>query len=587
MNTPFEEEVTEVDFCVVGGGLSGMLAAIAAARHGAKVALMQDRPVLGGNASSEIRMWVGGAHGRDMRETGIIEELMLDNHFYNPGRNPSVWDSILYGAVRYQPGVKLILNCSCNKAEMDGRRIVSVTGWQTTTQKWQTVKARLFADCSGDSVLAPLSGADWPMGREARAEFGEDIEPEAADNHTMGLSCLVQARETTEPQPFVPPPWANKYETDADITRVFKNFRAGGNWWWLELGGMQNALADTEEIRDELLKVVFGLWDHYKNKGDHGAANWKLDWVGSLPGKRETRRYLGDRIMTQNDIRAEGRFDDVVAYGGWSMDDHNPKGFGTREPPTIFHPAPSPYGISYRSLYSRNVENLFCAGRNISVSHAALSSTRVMATCAIIGQAVGTAASIAVREQTTPRGVAEKYVRELQQTLLDDDCYIPWLRRDIPALSKAARLSASDGDPSALLNGTDRPVGDAVNGAEIPLGGWVEYAFAKPEKVGEARIVFDSDLNRTGEHGHHYNLMHEFAFEIKPLAMPATLVRAFSIYVRDDSAEGGWRKVAHVDDNRRRMVKVAVGAETMAVRLVPESLWGEGAACRMFAFDVR
>ena len=451
MNTQFKEEQYTVDFCVVGGGLSGMLAAIAAARGGASVALIQDRAVLGGNASSEIRMWVGGAQGKNMRETGIIEDLMLDNAFYNPDRNPSLWDAVLFGAVRYEPGIKLFLNCTCNKAEMDGNRIVSVTGWQMTTQKMITVRAKLFADCSGDSVLAPLTGADFRFGREARAEFGESIEPETADSHTMGMTCLIQARETTSPQPYTPPPWANKYETDEDMTRSFKNFRAAGNWWWLELGGMRNTIDDAEEIRDDLLKVAFGVWDHYKNKGDHGAENWKLDWVGFLPGKRESRRYLGDCIMTQNDIRAEGRFDDIVAYGGWSMDDHNPKGFETREPPTIFHKAPSPYGIPFRSLYSRNIENLMFAGRNISVTHAALSSTRVMATCAVIGQACGAGAALAIKYNTTPRGVAKDHVHELQQTLLRDDCYLPFVKRDIPELTLKGNLTAQDGDPAALV----------------------------------------------------------------------------------------------------------------------------------------
>ena len=331
MKTPFPTEVTKVDFCVVGGGLAGMLAAISAARAGAQVALMQDRPVLGGNASSEMRMWVCGAHGKNMHETGIIEDLMLENCYRNPTRNPSIWDSVLYGAVKFNPRIQVILNCSCCDVEMDGKRIVSVTGWQTTTQKWQKIEAKLFADCSGDSVLAPLTGADFRVGREARAEFGEDIEPEKADNHTMGMSCLIQARETDKPCTFIPPPWANVYASDEEITRPMKQFSSAENYWWMELGGMVDSIRDTEVCRDELVKVAFGVWDYIKNHGDHGAENWQLDWVGFLPGKRESRRYLGDLIMTQNDVRAEGRFDDIVAYGGWTMDDHNPMGFHTRE----------------------------------------------------------------------------------------------------------------------------------------------------------------------------------------------------------------------------------------------------------------
>jgi len=135
--------------------------------------------------------------------------------------------------------------------------------------------------------------------------------------------------------------------------------------------------------------------------------------VGFLPGKRESRRYEGDVIVTQNDVRAGGHFDDLVAYGGWTMDDHHPGGIAWKGEPNIFHPAPSPFGIPYRALYSRNVTNLFCAGRNISVTHAALSATRVMATCATMGQAAGTAAAIAIREGKLPRDVARDHIEEL------------------------------------------------------------------------------------------------------------------------------------------------------------------------------
>ena len=253
--TQFTHEVHEVDFCVVGGGIAGMFAAISAARHGATVALMHDRPVLGGNASSEIRMWVCGCGGRNLHETGLVEDILLDNCYYNPDRLFPIWDSILYGAVRYEKGILLFLNCSCNQVEMDGARIVAVTGWQTTTQKWITIRAKLFADCSGDSVLAPLAGADFRVGREARAEFGESLERDEADRRTMGMSCLIQAREMTTPQPYTPPPWAHVYASDSDLKPGIGDFAPGGNYWWLELGGMQDSIADTEEVRDELLRV--------------------------------------------------------------------------------------------------------------------------------------------------------------------------------------------------------------------------------------------------------------------------------------------------------------------------------------------
>ena len=576
------KELHDVDFCVVGGGLAGLFAAISAARHGATVALMHDRPVLGGNASSEIRMWICGS-GQGFHETGLVEDILLDNCIYNPDRLFPIWDALLYGAVRYEPGILLFLNCSCNQAEMDGGRIASVTGWQTTTQKWITVRAKLFADCSGDSVLAPLVGADFRVGREARAEFGESLEREAADGRTMGMSCLIQAREMTTPQPYTPPPWAHVYASDADLKPNIGKFDPGNNYWWLELGGMQDSIADTEEVRDELLRVAYGLWDHYKNRGDHGAENWALDWVGFLPGKRESRRYIGDCILTQGDIESRRAFPDVVAYGGWPLDDHDPHGFEGSTPSNISIRVKAPYPIPYRSLYSRNVSNLLFAGRNISVTHAALSSTRVMCTCGLVGQAAGTAAAIAVRYGTTPRGVYESHLAELQQALMDDDCFLPGLVRDIPALARNARLTASSGDPEPLRSGLDRPLAGDTNAFDLPLGGSVAYAFDAPTPVAEARFVFDSDLNRLNESK--CNIRSNYAIKYERLKVPDTLVRDFR--VETQAADGAWSTLAHVTDNHRRLVRIPVGTTVRAVRLVPERLWGDGPFCRLFAFDCR
>jgi hypothetical protein len=572
------EQTHQADFCVVGGGLAGMCAAIAAARHGAHVLLMQDRPVLGGNASSEIRMWVCGAHGENNRETGLIEEFLLENRYRNPLRNYSIWDSVLYGKVRSEPNIDLLLNCSCNALEMDGTHIRTIRGWQLTTETWHTVEAALYADCSGDSILAPLSGASYRMGREARAEFDEDIEPEAGDARTMGMSCLIQARETDRPQPYTPPAWANVYAGDDDLPHRGHDILQT-NFWWIELGGEQDAIHDTEAVRDELLKVAFGVWDHIKNRGDHGADNWVLDWVGFLPGKRESRRYVGDHILTQGDVRAEGRFPDLVAYGGWTMDDHHPGGMAWPGEPTIFHPAPSPFGIPYRCLYSRDVANLFCAGRNISASHAALSATRVMATCATLGQAVGTAAAIAVRERATPRGVYEDWIDELKQALMEDDCYLPWNEREVPGLTSRAALSASSGDPEPLRNGLDRPIGSADNGWTAPLGEHVTYSFDCIEQVHGLRITFDSDLNRP-EKNEHANR----PLDWEPVGVPETLVRAFRVEVLDP--EGTWRVIAREENNYQRLVRVDLDLQARAVRLVPEATWGAEEA-HLFAWDVR
>ncbi len=568
----------KADFCVVGGGLAGMCAAITAARHGLKTVLMQDRPVLGGNASSEVRMWVCGAHGKNNLETGLIEEIHLENLYRNNYPNYSIWDSILYEKVRFEPNLTLLLNCSCNQAAMQGRRIASVTGWQTTAETWHTVEAANFADCSGDSILAPLTGAEFRIGREASSEFNEDIEPPAADRKTMGMSCLIQARQTDGPKPFIAPAWANKYPTDADLPNRHHRIEGWQNFWWLELGGEFDSIHDTEMLRDELLKLAFGVWDHIKNRGDHNAENWVLEWVGFLPGKRESRRYVGDHILTQNDVRAEGRFDDIVAYGGWSMDDHHPAGIRHPGAPTIFHPAPSPYGIPYRCLYSRNIENLFFAGRNISVTHAAMSSTRVMATCALLGQAVGSAAYVAHARGVTPRGVYEKELPRLQQTLMDDDAYLPWKTRAVAALSQNARLTASRGEAQPLRNGIDRPVGDALNAWQGACGDVIEYRFDQAVPVREARIVFDSNLNRGVK-----NMLSFYPLQMPTFAVPATMVKAFRI---DVEVDGAWTTACRTENNYQRLVRVPLAHTATAVRLIPEATWGSPEVT-VFAFEVK
>ena len=580
----------KVDFCVVGGGLSGLCAAVEAARRGVKVALMQDRPMLGGNASSEMRMWVLGAHGRNNQETGIIEEIFLNNYYRNPYKNYSIWDSVMWEIAKQEKNITLILNCSCMDAEMKDGSIVSVTGWQTTTQMYHTVYARLYADCSGDSVLAPLSGAEYRVGHEASAEFDEDIAPVYADKKTMGMSILIQARETAGPKTYIPPAWAEKYTREMLPHRIPDISKDGENFWYLELGGVRDSIADTEELRDELLAVAYGMWDFVKNDPENREkyANFDLDWIGFLPGKRESRRYVGDYIMTQNDVRSSGKFDDLVAYGGWTMDDHHPEAFRTKEEPTIFHPAPSPFGIPYRCLYSRNVENLFCAGRNISVSHVTLSSTRVMRTCAILGQAAGAAAAIAIRYGETPRGVYRSYIRELQQALMEDDCWLPGFKREVSKLTSEAELVCSDGTNAGaevLRNGHDRPIGNDDNGISFKIGGYAEYTFEKPKYVRRARFVFDSDLNLETQHkGSIYRrpMYATYYLDTQACHVPKTMTRDFRITLT--LADGG-QKAMEIACNHQRLVRTEINADVRAVRFEPLSTWGSTEA-HVFSFEL-
>jgi hypothetical protein len=587
------------DFCVVGGGLAGVCAAIAAARGGSRVTLMQDRPVLGGNASSEIRMWICGAHGSNNRETGIIEEIQLENLRRNPDKIPYLFDTILYEKVKAEPNITLLLNCSCLDAEMDGNRIVSVTGWQLTTQQKHIVRARLYADCSGDSILAPLTGASFRFGREAAEEFSENVSTTVPDKKTMGISLLLGARRTDRTSEFVAPAFARKL-TEEEVARRMPNLNDDyENFWYLELGGEQDCIGDAEDIRDDLLSLALGMWDYIKNSGKfEDAAYWQLDFLGFLPAKRESRRMMGAYLVNQRDVMGGGLFPDVVAFGGWALDDHFPGGFFHKGPPNVEPRTPSPYGIPYRALYSANIENLYFAGRNISMTHAAMSSTRVMATCALVGQAVGTAANLAREYALTPAQIYSEKIGELQERLMDADCFLPRLRRTVSEVAKAATLTASAPveSPDRLRNGADRThflYGEEDMGVMIPCGTTVTYTLAQPAEVQTVRITFDSDLDRVSLPGSRSEQEHNSRLVVRPdsptMTMPKPLVRAYRLTAT--LSDGTSLTLADVTDNALRTVHIPVripaGKAVASLALTPLCTWGGTSAAHVFSFDFR
>jgi len=585
----FPRETHEVDFCVVGGGMAGLTAAIAAARHGATVALMQDRPVLGGNASSEMRVHICGADRHNylpnLRETGILEELRLENLRRNGQGSFGVWDTILYEAARHQRGLSLLLNCSCFGAEMDGRRIAAVRGWQLTTQKVHEVRAKVFADCSGDAVLAPLTGAAVRVGREARGEYDEPAAPEHADRMTMGMSICFQTRRHETPQPFQPPQWARRFDSCDELPYGAGGHRYWGmGYWWVELGGEGDSIADTESLRDELLKIAYGVWDHIKNRCPHhaaAAANWALDWVQFLPAKRESRRYLGPHVLTQNDILAAGPFDDTVAYGGWTMDDHPPCGFwgrrrGSTLPAAVHHETPSPYAIPYRCLYSRDVDNLMFAGRCHSATHLAMSSTRVMGTGCSMGQAIGTAAAMAARLGCDPAGVGD-HIDELQQLLLRDDCYLPRIAQRFGSIASGAVLAASRGEPAAVRDGVNRPVGNDLHAWRHREGDWISLRLDAPAQIDTLSLVLDSALHRDIQMSYHCPP------ETHLHAPPPELPKIFRI---DVLADGRWQSACRLDDNHQRLVRLPLRRPAAAVRYTLERTWGPCDATNLYAMYV-
>ena len=573
----------DVDICVIGGGIGGMFTAVAAARHGAKVALMHDRPVLGGNASSEIRMWISGAgtRVRDLQETGLMEELLLNNMYHNPKRNFTVWDTLLYEMVRFEKNIDLMLNCACCQAEAKDGHIESVRGFQLTTYTWHEVRAKIFVDCSGDSILAPLTGAEFRVGREAKAEFGEEFGLDEADRHTMGMSIMLQCRETDHPVPYTPPAWAYIYPDDAAMHHKPHDLYAiNTNFYWIELGGMQNSIDDTEEIRDELLKIAFGVWDHIKNHGDHGADNWELEWVSFLPGKRESRRYVGDYTLTQQDVEQCPSFPDIVAYGGWQIDNHLPGGFYMDAQGGAHlqkRRLSEPYGIPLRCLYSKNIDNLMFAGRNISASHIAFSSTRVMGTIGVIGQAVGTAAAIAARDGLTPRQACQERIEEIQDALMQDDCFLPGLRRRISPLSQMARLTAEYGDCSALINGIDRRIWGMDNGYFGKTNKAITYTFDRPVRVHGFRLVLDSDLNRDFVEGNPDGLntssvlFFPYSHNQTTFGFPRCLVKRYRVEAQGENGE--WKTVFEETDNHQRLIRQPLDVVARAVRLIPLSTY--------------
>ncbi len=599
---PLKTVCHEVDFCVVGGGIAGMLAAIAAARHGVKVALMHDRPVLGGNASSEIRMWICGAGSRApyLQETGILEEIALENMHRNPERNYTVWDALLYEKVRFEPNISLFLNTACCKAEMKGSELASVTGFQLTTYTWHTVQAKLFADCSGDGILAPLTGAEFRFGREAKREHNEEFALDETDSHTMGMSLLLQARERDHRVEFTPPPWAHKFTTDAEMHdkphTMLRDLNT--NFYWIELGGEQHSIHDTEEIRDELLKIAFGCWDHMKNHGDHGAENWELEWIGFLPGKRESVRYVGDYILTQNDVETGAAFTDEVAYGGWQIDNHLPGGFrlsGAAGGHLQKRRLTEPYGIPLRALYSVNIGNLMFAGRNISATHVAFSTTRVMGTCGVMGQAVGTAAAVAVKNRLSPRAACQKKIAEIQQLLLEDDCFLPHIARTVAPLSREAELDA----PAELRNGVDRRFDGSDNGFFGKLNRPVTYSFGKKVKLSGYRLIADSDLDREFIEGNPnlvkipMPLFRARSYGGTAFGFPGCLLKKFRLEALLD--DGSWQSIHEEDHNRMRLIRGRLDVETAAIRLIPLETYASAAlfhtygsgAVHLFSFEVR
>ena len=442
--------VGEFDVIVVGAGAAGACAALAAARMGARTALIQNRPILGGNASDEMGVPINGAASAhpNARESGIIEEMGRVRARFG---YPKMSEPFRLAADQ-EPNLDVFVNQHVIDALMDGEsHIEGVRAINTLTGEFTDYRGRMFIDCTGDGWVGYYAGAEYRLGRESRDEFDESLAPGAPDDITMsgclmgGRSLSYRAADTGAPAPYTPPPWAPRFPSHEQFGREVRHF-VGGEWW-LEHPGDFDDIWDAERARDELLRISFGYWDYIKNVWPERAraANYALVEVPILNAKRESRRLVGDYLLNQNDVQGARVFEDRISYGGWPLDIHHPRGiYSGPEGPYDFTPHVPVYTIPYRSLYSVNIDNLLFAGRDMSVTHVALGSVRVQGTLASLGQAAGTAAALAVQRETTPRGIHADHLTDLQQTLVKHDQYIPGIVNEDPLdLARQATVTGS------------------------------------------------------------------------------------------------------------------------------------------------
>jgi hypothetical protein len=441
------------DFVIAGGGLSGVCCAITAAREGLQVILVQDRPVLGGNASSEVRLWILGAtshmgnNNRWAREGGVIDEILVENLWRNPEGNPLILDSILLEKVVLEKNITLLLNTAVDSVQTTtGGRILSLDAFCSQNQLRYSLAAKLFCDASGDGIVGFLAGASFRMGAEGVAEFGEKFAPAEAYGELLGHSLYFYSRDAGRPIRYIPPAFAINDIRSIPRYKELRPTDTGCRLWWLEYGGRLDTVRETEAIKWELWKVAYGVWDYIKNSGEFpDTENLTLEWMGSIPGKRESRRFEGDYMLRQQDVVEQRPHADAVSMGGWAMDLHPADGVYSDLSGCIQWHSKGVYAIPYRTMYSRNVSNLFLGGRLISASHVAFGSTRVMATCAHNGQAVGMAAAVCIEKGLEPRALLqEDCMYELQQRLLRRGQYIPGIRgQEAFDLVRQATITAS------------------------------------------------------------------------------------------------------------------------------------------------
>lgn len=450
------------DFVIVGGGTAGVCAAITAARKGSKTILVQDRPVLGGNASSEVRLWILGAtshmgnNNRWAREGGVMDEILVENLYRNREGNAVIFDTVLLEKVLAEPNITLLLNTSVYDVAKSGdHKIESVKAFNSQNSTEYIINAPLFCDASGDGIVAFKAGAAFRMGAETKEEFGEAFAPEKSYGELLGHSMYFYSKETEKPVKYIPPAYALKDITTIPRYKAIGKDDKGCRFWWFEYGGRHDTIHETEEIKYELWKVIYGVWDYIKNSGTfEGVENMTLEWVATVPGKRESRRFEGLYMMTQQDVIEQRKFNDAIAFGGWAIDLHPADGvYSELSGCTQWH-SKGIYDIPYRSFVSKDIDNLFLAGRIISATHVAFGSTRVMATTGFCAQAVGMAASMCITKNLKPAEILENgEIKILQNELNKIGQSIP----NVPIQSASNLVNQAKLTSSSILSISEIP----------------------------------------------------------------------------------------------------------------------------------
>ncbi|MCM8534187.1 MAG: FAD-dependent oxidoreductase [Lentisphaeraceae bacterium] len=467
------------DVVIVGGGSAGIGAALSAARHGIRVAFIQDRPVLGGNASDEIQVPPMGYIGKPedkVNVTGIAEEV-----YPVQGWKSYASSKLLDKAIVAEKNIDLFLNTRAIDVDMaDEKTIKAVVAIDVHTGQRMSFTSNLFIDTTGHGWVGHYAGAEYRHGTEAKGDFNESMAPEKANNYTMGNSLYKLAFETsTQQEKFNTPAWAYQWTSTKDFDKIqvrpstatrpkaFDQATEGkgrkvkylgaSHTWFMEYGGIHNTITDAEKIRDNLFRMHIGIWGYQKNyERVEKTKKIKLVWMNYIAGVRESRRLMGDYIMTQKDFDTKARHADAVAFTDWGVDDHHPYGFFTKGI-DVLHPMKGyRVTIPYRSLYSKNISNLFMAGRCMSASHLALAGVRVERPMLATGQAVGTAAALASKNNCSPRDIYKNHLGELQQKLLKDGCFIPGIKnndqQDLALNATSPNRSITDGWNRAITN---------------------------------------------------------------------------------------------------------------------------------------